>query len=116
MRIESIYSQRHDPSIRYLLSISRLGTSHVHRVVKPCKLPCPSKRRNFEEIDSGETDCRTVKSEELLEMLEQSTNIPLPTPRLKRSRDSSEILASVITRDERTQNIRVQNSHVLSVL
>ena len=79
MRIESIYSQRYDPSIRSLISISRLGTSHVHREVTPCKLPCPLKKRNFEEIDSGETDCRTVKSKELLEMLKQSMNVPLPT-------------------------------------
>ena len=58
-----------------MLLLSSLHPSRVHRAVK---LPCLPKKRNFDESDFGETNCRTVKSEELLDMLKQSVNVLLP--------------------------------------
>jgi len=72
MRIETIYRQSYDPSIRSSLSTPRPDSPRPSTPLPDLyveRLPgfCPPRKRHFDEIDSGETE--TLNSEEFLEML-----------------------------------------------
>ena len=72
MRIETIYRQSYDPSIRSFLSTPRPDSPRPNTPLPDLYAERfhgsgPPRKRHFDEIDSGETE--TLNSEEFLDML-----------------------------------------------